>query len=102
MNPSELMAEAFSGISASLVLNVFILLIVYAGWTAISARIKAELLYLKIKGSSLGYLSRVIYNGKQYKLTNLTRMSVELTNTDHKIYIPLNKWSDLIKTIPTQ
>ena len=102
MAATELIPEAFSGISASLVLNVFILLIVYAGWTAISARIKAELLYLKIKGSSLGYLSRVIYNGKQYKLTNLTRMSVELTNTDHKIYIPIAQWEQLIKTIPTQ
>ena len=102
MEPSELITEAFSGISARLVLNVFILLVVYAAWTAISARIKAELLYLKIKGSSLGYLSRVIYNDKQYKLTNLTRMSVELTNTDHKVYIPITQWEQLIKTIPTQ
>ena len=102
MDTSDLITEAFSGISASLVLNVFILLIVYAGWTAISTRIKAELLYLKIKGSSLGYLSRIIYNDKQYKLTNLTRMSVELTNTDHKVYIPISQGEQLIKTIPTQ
>ena len=102
METAELITEAFSGISASLVLNLFILLLVYAAWTAISARIKAELLYLKIKGSSLGYLSRVIYDDKQYKLTNLTRMSVELTNTDHKLYIPISQWETLIKKIPTQ
>lgn len=102
METTDLISEAFSGVSAGLVLNVFILLIVYAGWTAISARIKAELLYLKIKGSSLGYLSRIIYEGNTYKLTNLTRMSVELTNTDHKIYIPISQWEQLVKIIPTQ
>tara|TARA_R100000808_G_scaffold502_2_gene2565 strand:- start:13870 stop:14178 length:309 start_codon:yes stop_codon:yes gene_type:complete len=102
VEPTELITEAFSGVSAGLLLNVLILLVVYASWTAISTRIKAELLYQRIKGGSLGYLSRILYEGKQYKLTNLTRMSVELTNTDHKVYIPITQWEQLIKKIPTQ
>ena len=102
MEPAQLINESFSGVSAGLVLTVTILLVVYASWTAISSRIRSELLYQKIKGGSLGYLSRVIYEGKQYKLTNLTRLSVELTNTDHKIYIPIIEWEKMVKIIPTQ
>ena len=105
MEPTNLITEAFSGVSAGLLLNVVILLSVWAAWQAISERIKAELLYLKIKGSSLGYMSRIRYpdaKGETYILTNLDRTSVALTNSDHKLYIPTTVFQKCIKCIPTK
>ena len=96
----DIAKEAFSGFSQTLVMNALGIIHGYMGFQFLSAYVKNYVLYMRIKSSSLGYQSRIMYEGTEYKLLGYDRRSARLVNHDFEVYIPLQRWEEMIKVLP--
>ncbi len=92
--------EAFSGFSPTLIMNGLGIILGYMAFQFLSAYVKNYVLYMRIRSSSLGYQSRIMYKGVEYKLLGYDRRSARLVNHTEEVYIPLIVWEEMIKVLP--
>jgi hypothetical protein len=98
----ETVSEAFSGFSPTLIMNGLGIILGYMGFQFLSAYVKNYVLYMRIRSSSLGYQSRIMYSGTEYKLMGYDRRSAKLVNHAFEVYIPLIVWEEMIKVLPLE
>lgn len=88
------------GISPDLLLNVVGIILLYSLFQTLTAVIRRYILYFSIRSSSLGYQSRIVVDGVEYRLVRIDKRSVHLSDTDFDLFIPLEAWQTMVKKIP--
>lgn len=71
-----------------------------AGLLSVKSLVETVILYLRLRMASLGYKSKVIWNGEVCIIDNISIFSVTLRSKDKTTYIPLEVWAKSPKTIP--
>ena len=100
MESIQIAREAFSGFSPTLIMNGLGIILGYMGFQFLTATIKNYILYVRVRSGSLGYQSRILFKGVEYKLLGYDRKSARLVNHTQEVYIPLETWSEMIKILP--
>ena len=100
---TELQSALLTGFSPGLVVNLGALLVAYAVWESLREWVRRELRYRRVRMTSLGFRSRVLFDDLVYEVGEITRYAVKLNGHDTapSVFIPLDQWLCMVKRVPS-